>query len=547
MRSGAPARVPALRASVRMGVVWCPQWPVMVAGFRPGEPVAVAHDNRIVACSPAASHEGVVIGMRRRAAQARCPALRLAPHDPAADARAFEAVARAVGELTPRLEITEPGVLAFAARGPSRYFGGDAAMAERVAAAVLEGLAAFSEIIPIGVGVADGRFAAAVAARRASRVTPPERAGTRVVPPGSSAAFLAPRPVALLHEVGGLPAEFVDIVMRLGLPTLGALASLPAADVLARFGDQGAFAHRIAGGGDDRPPRSAVPPPEWSLQHAFDEPVQHLDIVAFVAKQMAAQLTEALAAEGKVCVRLVVRAETEHGERSERVWHRPTGLTAAAVVERVRWQLDGWVSAVDARDDAPTGGVVLLRFVADEVRADQGAQLGFWGGRTHADEWAARAVARVSALAGDRNVLVPARRGGRLPQDAYAWTPAAISDLAEPADRLAPAPGPWPGQVPAPSPSIVYPDPLPADVRDADGARVRVSGRGIVSAAPASVAVGERAPRRVVAWAGPWPMDEKWWRPDHRRMARFQLLTADDQAYLVAAERQGWWVIGRYA
>lgn len=531
-----------------MVVVSCPNWPVIVAGFRPGEPVAVVRANRVVACSPAAAAEGVTIGMRRRPAQARCPALRVVAHDPAGDARAFEPVARAVGELSPRLEISEPGALAFAARGPSRYFGGDAAMAERVGSVVVERVGAVvAAMLPIGVGVADGRFAAAVAARQAARSADVATPGTLVVAPGASAAFLAPRPIALLHEQAGLPTELVDVALRLGLSTLGALAALPAADVLARFGDVGALAHRIAGGGDERPPHGVAPPPEWSLQREFDEPAQQLDRVVFVAKQMATELVDLLAADGKVCVRLVVRAETEHGERCERVWHRPAGLTAAAIVERVRWQLDGWLGVGDGARDVPTGGVALLRFVPDELHADDGAQLGFWGGRTQADEWAARAIARVSALAGDHNVVVAVCKGGRLPHDAYSWAPASSSDLADPAGRLTPTVAPWPGQIPAPSPAIVYPDPLPADVRDAAGAPVRVSGRGVVSAAPASMAVGDRRPRAVTTWAGPWPMDEGWWRTDHRRLARFQLLTADDQAYLVAVERSGWWVIGRYA
>ena len=36
----------------------------------------------------------------------------------------------------------------------------------------------------------------------------------------------------------------------------------------------------------------------------------------------------------------------------------------------------------------------LLRLEPEEVRSDEGVQLGLWGGRTQADEWAARAVAR---------------------------------------------------------------------------------------------------------------------------------------------------------
>ncbi|NIS33406.1 MAG: hypothetical protein GWN73_23965, partial [Actinobacteria bacterium] len=43
-------------------------------------------------------------------------------------------MAAALDDVTPRIEITRPGTCAFATRGPSRYFGGDEAVAELVRA-----------------------------------------------------------------------------------------------------------------------------------------------------------------------------------------------------------------------------------------------------------------------------------------------------------------------------------------------------------------------------------------------------------------------------
>src|SRR2546423_12010374 len=75
-------------------------------------------------------------------------------------------------------------------------------------------------------------------------------------------------------------------------------------------------------------------------------------------------------------------------------------------------------------------------------------------------------------------------------------------------------PAPWPAALPPPAPADVPRRPRPAAVTDAAGAPVGVSGRLRVSAAPAELTVvetGERLPIR--AWAGPWPLAERWWEP----------------------------------
>ena len=530
----------ATRRVPRLAVLWCPHWPVVVAGAHAGEPVVVLHANRVVAHSLAAADEGITIGMRRRESQARCPQVRIVAHEPERDARAFDAVVQAVAAKVPRLELTEPGTLTFLARGPSRYFGGEEQMAAtirdvaaRAAGASLAAVGAF------GLGVGDGRFAAALAARQGRGL---------VVSAGAAATrdFLAPHPVSALVDAAGVDPGFVDLLHRLGLHRLGQVAELPEADLMARFGPIGSFAHRLASGGDDRLPGTHDPPAGHEVQQSFDEPVHHSDVLVFVARQLADALVAGLAAEGRVCTRLLVRAETEHGERSERLWYRSSGLAAAAMVERVRWQLDGW-----SRDDSLTAGVTLLRLDPVEVRADDGVQQGLWGGRTQADDWALRAVSRLAGLVGEQQVLVPAAQGGRHPHEAYRWIPAVTADLADPSGRIGPQVGslaaPWPGRLPSPSPAVVHTPALEIDVTDRDGRPVAVSGRGLLSAAPAAVTVsGER--RRVAAWAGPWPVEERWWDlARSRRLARLQVLTTDGRVLLVAVEQRRWLLVAEYA
>jgi protein ImuB len=506
--------------TTRTLVVWCPDWPVVAAGAAPDEPVAVVFANRVVACSAAARAEGVRRGLRRREAQGRCPGLALVAADPDRDARAFEPVAAAVAALSPRLEVLRPGTLALPTRGPSRYFGGDEALATRAAAL---GTEALDDRGTARAGVADGPFAALLAARAGE-------AATTVVPPGGSAAFLAPQPVGTLElaldaEGGTAGRDLAELLARLGVRTLGAVAALPAGAVLGRFGALGARAARLAQGEDERPPDLRRPEPDLVVAIELDPPAERVETAAFMARTLAAELGDRLAARGLACTRVSIEAETEHGEALARLWRSEGGLPAAAMADRVRWQLDGWLGA--------------------------GCQLGFWGGAAAADDQAARGVARLQGLLGPDAVLVPERRGGRAPGEGVVLVPAhtraALFAGPPPARRARPAresgegPEPWPGRLPAPSPAVVHADPPRTEVLDDGGRPVGVTGRGLVTAEPATVVLAGRPPLGVSAWAGPWTADERWWDPAaHRRRARIQVVLADGTAHLLALEAGRW-------
>jgi protein ImuB len=323
---------------MRTLVVWCPDWPVVAASVAAGvpatAPVAVVAANRVVASSAAARAEGVRRGLRRREAQSRCPDLAVIPHDPARDARAFEPVVTAVEAMAPGVEIVRPGVCAVAARGPARYYGGDAAAAARFAAHVTETCG-----VACQTGVADGPFAAELAAREGM-----------IVPPGRSRDFLTPFPVATLDR-----PELADLLRRLGIRTLGAFGDLPARDVLVRFGPDGALAHRLARGLGHRPLAARRPPPDLAVQTEFEPPVERVDTAAFAARALAEELQARLRGHGLACARISIEARTEHGEELARVWRHDGVLTASAIADRVRWQLDGWLTSAENRR-LDTGG-----------------------------------------------------------------------------------------------------------------------------------------------------------------------------------------------
>ncbi|SCG41624.1 protein ImuB [Micromonospora echinaurantiaca] len=582
---------------MRTLLLWCPDWPVLAAEIVEGvpatDPVAVLHANRVVACSERARAEGVRRGLRRREAQGRCPQLTVVDHDPGRDARAFEPVVAAVEELVAGVEVVRPGSCAVAARGPARYLGGEEVAAERIVEHVAQTCAVESQ-----VGIADGVFAAGLAARSG-----------RVVPPGGTPEFLAALPVEAL----GRPA-LADLLRRLGVRTLADFAALPAGDVLARFGFDGALAHRLAAGRDHRPLAVRQPPVDLAVTAGYDEPLDRVDAAAFAARALAEQLHDRLAGHGLACTRLGIEAVTAHGQELHRVWRHDGLLTAAAIADRVRWQLDGWLSGSNGRAGGraarPTAGIIRLRLVPDGVIAQAGLQPGLWGEAGEERERAHRALSRVQGILGPEAVVTAVLGGGRSPADQVRLVPwgderlparpgqpmslagpvppggpvsSGVPDQSASSGRPA-LPGqsgslaqsgasgqgaqagrggsgraarsprsagrvepPWPGQLPPPAPAVVLPQPLAATVHDDAGEPVVVSARLQLNAAPARLTVGTGQPAEIVGWAGPWPVDERWWAPaEARRRARFQVCLADGAALLLAVEAGQWLVEAIY-
>ena len=451
-----------------------------------------------------------------------------------AEARAFGHVVTVVEDFCPEVEVLRPGMCVLGARGPARYFGGEDALARKIAEAVA------ARGFDCHTGVADGQFAACLAARAAHPGTPGgSGAPGVVVPPGGTRQFLAPYPVHVLTGPG-----LAGQLARLGIRTLGDFAALPARDVASRFGAEGTAAQRVARGQEPRRLVAGTPRADLSAALEFDPPV-HAEPAAFAAKGLAERMLDGLTARGLSCVRVRVEVTGEDGQESSRLWRHDGLLSALAVAQRVRWQLDGWHPARAGGDGGPadegTGGITMLRLVPDQLVPDEGRQLGLWGddlvsGRVE------RAAVRLQAMLGHESVAHPLLAGGRGPGEQVVLVPFGdMRDTRFPADR------PWPARIPPPAPATVYPAPLPARVIDAAGVPVTVTGRAVISAPPDALMAGNSPWLAITAWAGPWPVSERWW--DERnatRRARFQLVTEDGTAWLAAIELGRWQIEARY-
>ncbi|HLH28238.1 MAG TPA: hypothetical protein VKW77_04950 [Acidimicrobiales bacterium] len=440
----------------------------------------------------------------------RCPDLCEEDEDGAV-LRRFATVVETIEAFCPWVAPVRAGVCSLPARGPTRYFGGE----ERLVRLIGERVASVAGE-PVEVGVADGLFAGLLAASSGC-----------VVPAGGTPGFLAPRPVSALGN-----AELAELLVRLGIRTLGDLAALPEAHVLGRFGADGVACHRVAAG------RSGE--------------LEGLRDPAF-------------------------------GRRVAR-WRSRSRARVPAVGGPA-----GHAGHVHGMADH--GGAVHTGHAngAGEVR-----EVGFWGGASDADERAARSLATVQSLLGPEGVVVPRLQGGRTPGARVrfvTWSTGEEDDA--PGRRTGEGGGrsgcrssgldagrgggrgagrgdgrgaglggegavgkeePWPGRIPAPSPALVAGAPRPAELVAADGEPVRVSGRGLLGAPPARLSVDGEPWAPVVAWAGPWPTDERWWSRARRRGARLQVVTGattgavrGEVARLLVAERGRWWVEATYA
>lgn len=535
-----------LGSPMRTIVLWCPDWPITAAlrslaagastparggtvrgadGISDDVPIALIDAGLVFACSASARREGVNRGLRVREAEARCPQLMVLDYDAALDIRSFDPVLEAIEETMPGVQLLRPGTCAIRARGPARYYGGE----EEAALWLLDALDRLG-IHGSRVGIADGPFTA----EHAARIPQPQR--IRIVPEGGSAEFLSGMPVALLDTVRPGEPALATLLRRLGIRTLGEFSKLDSQDVEARFGESGARVHALASGLDSRPVMPRTVPDEIDSAVEFEPPLDRIDQVAFGCRAISDRFIERLVRARLVCtsIRIEIDSETAR-EFSERSWMHPRSFTAADVVDRVRWQLQG-----DSTGSSLSSRITQVRIVPESVDAIGNHEQGLWG--SGHDERIHHGLSRVQSMLGHGAVVTAVVGGGRTlldRQKLVAW--------GDPLSSAKAGVEPWPGQLPNPSPSTVFPTALPAIVIDGNGLAVDLDERGVLSGMPTQFSTDGRTLLPVSAWAGPWTIDERWWdATSARRASRFQVVDEAGDAWLLVLEKHRWWAEARY-
>jgi protein ImuB len=276
-----------------------------------------------------------------------------------------------------------------------------------------------------------------------------------------------------------------------------------------------------------------VPPPELTRQQDFEPPLALVEQVAFTARAMVEEFIAGLTAAGLACTELRVEVTGELDELVARTWLTPGVFEPAAVVDRIRWQLQA------ASGNQLTSAVTGIRLEPVAVDALANHVPGLFGSGT--DERVHHVLSRVQGMLGHEGVLTPRIGGGRWLAERQVLVP--WGDRPVPVN---PAERPWPGSVPDPLPAAVFAAPQPVQVLSGEGQLVGVSDRGVLSGAPAELRVGDDR-RTLLGWAGPWAIDERAWDPArHRSACRFQVVDDAGTAWLLVLQAGRWWAEARY-
>ena len=546
----------------RLVAVWVPDWPLVALAFEAHEcrrlgvpreiapdpalsPVAIIGGRGVVAAASApARASGVATGMSGRVARALCPALATIPSRPDREVRGFEAVMEALGTLLADPFVARPGLALSIAHGPAAWAGGEGELAAALVGAVAEATGAECQ-----VGIADSMLGAVLAARKGV-----------IVPPGETFEFLSSWPLEVILAAVPTPRlrqearRVLETCVRLGLYSLGDLAALPARDVVARFGSTGALLHELASGASPQVLRMKRPKIDLAVEKSLDPPVSRTDAAAFAARAAAEELSARLMACGLAAGRLLVEARCEDGARLARSWLLQGVPTPAELTDRVRWQMEGWLSGHSGRP--PAAPLAHVRLSALELTSAGSVQAGLWAASGEESERRAhRAAERVESLLGSGSVQMPLLGDGRDPRSRARLVP-----WWEPPEGTAGTAGagaPWTGALPAPSPSVVLVRPAPAVLVDAEGGDVVVDRQGQLDGVPVWLEVerlrdetwsigGREGRRRVMSWAGPWPVDEGWWRPEGGSRRAYLQVLADSGPPLLLVRAGRWWLDAVY-
>ncbi len=426
---------------------------------------------RVACASASASAAGVRTGMSLTAARALVPSLRDLPYHPAEEAAALGTVAEGLLGLSPASMSSAPDGFWLDASAAS-LFGGEQPLLKR----------ALSLLQTLGLrgrgAVASELFTARALARFGG-------GRLQVVPRDASAEALAPLPLQALD------APVRDALGGFGLHTLGEVAHLDAAQLVARLGARGLRAQRLARGEDDMRFLPALVPEVVEELRVLEAPAEAVEPLLFVLKGMVDAACARLRGRGRAAVRLTLTLLLEpDGPRAVPLILARPSAEPRLLLDLLRHRLE------DLRLPAPVATVVLT---VDESCEDRGQQR-VLGALPEGDAGLDSVLARLATALGPDALSSPRAAEDHRPETARArgpFRPPPAEQGLHAEARRAPA-ALLPDVVSPERPARLFPQPAALAVElgpagELQGARL----------------LGRR--RAVLGLAGPERLGGQWW------------------------------------
>lgn len=524
-------------------------WPFLSVELDDAFPLAVIEEKGIVECvSPRAKDVGIRRGDEIKSTLSMISGLLVFPLSSIDQGKMISKVNSVLEQFSPLVEMVDQGMWAIDVKGPSRYFGGEeslvAQLRNAISVAIQHGFASSKvpyskrgksdcsseSLFSFGVSIADGIFAARIAAR-----------GSLIVAAGGSGEFLAPLSIEELPD-----QEIARILMRLGIESLGEFAALDYHLVLERFGVNGALSHHLASGLDT----SALIPSQ--IKEDFSEKIElqeSLDVasaVVFACKSRVEEILRKLLAKGYVCQTMRVSLMSEDGEESIRDWSIEGGFSAHLLLERIRWQLESWSS--DPRF-APSSGVVTIQLVPQRVVSSSRNQLALDGSERTTLVKITQSLSRVDSIVGKKSSFakIKGSRTAKGSVDIIPWQLYLFDkDHSESGNGVENPP--WPGKPLGMSPAICFEPEIEVNVTGTSGLEVVVCADVSLSDDPYWICLTQPNRRfRIHEWSTLWPMSDRWWdQAQSTRVVRMQIRTYEMGALLIKRQGGKWFIEGGY-
>lgn len=337
-------------APIRLACVLAQNLPIQIERARRGDraPLLIPHPldgATVYAASSECLRAGVTVGMGLREARQMAPSAALAGPDEDLYHACHDSLRGALKTFSAAVETVALGEFLIDARGLERFHKDEDALAR-----VLVEAAGLASGLAVQVGVANGRFPAQQAARRA-----PFHAAV-VVPPGSEAGLLASLPVDSLPQ---LPPEARRRLMLLDIHTLGKLVTYRKPAVLRQFGAELSGLYELARGHDPRPLQPDAPPLRFVRSRTLADPLEDRQVLLNIVGHLGARLGRALTLRGYHAEALKLSLSAGRGGRQTleagRALKPPTADPAA--LSRLALQLFGRLGA-----NAPVASLALCAY-----------------------------------------------------------------------------------------------------------------------------------------------------------------------------------------